>query len=66
MEGDNSDKPCDSYNIRWQVKQGGSCDRLQHQVQPMDSDGHVTDSSTMQQWKPPHIEHFVEPSTGPR
>ena len=40
--------------------------RLQHRVQPMDSDGHVTDSSIMQQWRPPDIEHFIEPSTVPR
>ena len=41
--------------------------RLQHRVQPMESDEHAAESSPMEQWRPPEIEHFIDETlTGPR
>ena len=41
--------------------------RLHHRIQPMESDGHAVESSSMQQWRLPEVEHFVEEtSTGRR
>ena len=41
--------------------------RLQHRVQPMESDEHAAESSPMEQWRPPEVEHFIEETpTGPR
>ena len=41
--------------------------RLQHRVQPMESDEHAAESSPMEQWRPPEVEHFIdETPTGPR
>jgi len=34
--------------------------RLQHRAQPMESDKHATDSSPLEQWRPPEVEHFIE------
>jgi len=41
--------------------------RLQHRVQPMESDQHAADSSPLEQWRPLEVENFIEEmSNGPR
>ena len=41
--------------------------RLQHRVQPTESDEHAAESSPMEQWRSPEVEHFIdETPTGPR